>query len=82
MYYYYYLLYKVPSNPKLWIVNESDNAKKLINKVKKIKSKKEKYYIVENTYDYKTFKKLINNYKFEKFRNYNVNEDTLLIYKT
>ena len=90
-YNYYYLLYKLKNNKsnrsnknyqnKLWIVEESSNKVLLINRVKKIYSEHETYFIYRKFYT----KDEINdkyNTKFKRFQNFKIDSDCELIFQS
>ena len=93
-YNYYYLLYKLKNNKsnrsnksnqinkeKLWIIEESSNKVLLINRVKKIYSNHETYFIYRKFYT----KNEINdkyNTKFKRFQNFKIDGDCELIFQS
>jgi hypothetical protein len=90
-YNYYYLLYKIKNiksnknyknyQNKLWIIEESTNKVILIDRVKKIYSNHETYFIYRKFYT----KDEINdkyNTKFKRFQNFKIDSDCELIFKS
>ena len=80
-YNYYYLLYKLRRNPKLWIIEESQDKILLIDRVKKINSKDEIYFIYRKIYT-KTELETILNSKFKRFQNFKLDYTCKLIFQT
>lgn len=80
-YNYYYLLYKINRSPLLWIVDESENYDELYEKIQYVFSTKENYYIVKNLYSKKELELLYNTY-FKRFKIYNMDENSKLVFKT
>ena len=78
---YYYLLYKLRSDPKLWIIDESDNKFYLINKIKNIKSNKEVYYIVAKKHTVNYIKDKLDS-KLKKFEIFKVDSKCKLVHNT
>ncbi len=87
-YNYYYLLYKIKNiksnknyQNKLWIIEESTNKVILIDRVKKIYSNHETYFIYRKFYT----KDEINdkyNTKFKRFQNFKIDNDCELIFQS
>jgi hypothetical protein len=78
---YYYLLYKLRSHPTLWIIDESDNKFYLINKIKKIKSNEEVYYLVEKEHTVNYIKDKLDS-KLKKFVIFKMDSKCKLIHNS
>ena len=78
---YYYLVYKLKSNPTLWIVDESIHKEDLTGKIKNISSKEEIYYVISKKYASNLIEKKLES-KFKRFRIFKIDKYCKLIYKT
>jgi len=81
LYNYYYLIYKLKMDDKMWIVAESESEKDLLDNIYNYtKDDIEEYYIIKKQYSYSSLKKILKQ-KFKRFQNfeYNNNCETLYI---
>jgi dihydroneopterin aldolase len=80
-YNYYYLLYKINRSPLLWIVDESINYNELYEKVNNFFSNKENYTIVKKLYTEEQINDIYNT-KFKRFRNFTIDKQCKLVFRT
>lgn len=80
-YKYYYLVYKLKSSAQLWIIEQSEYFTELKERIKNFASNIENYYIIMTSYNKKELTE-INNTKFKRFKNFNINKNCEIIYQT
>lgn len=74
-------LYKINRSPLLWIVDESIDYNELYEKVDNFFSNKENYSIVKKLCTQKEIKLLYNS-EFKRFRNFTIDKQCKLIFRT
>ena len=81
-YNYYYLVYKLKTDDKLWIVDESDSEKDLIDQIYNYSDNDiEKYYIIKKKYTKYYLNKILNS-KFKRFQLFKIDIGCKIVYDT
>ena len=78
---YYYLVYKVTLSDILWIIDESEYYKSLLDRIGDYKSNVDQYLIIKNKHS--KFEMInIHNTDFKRYRTLNIDQKSKIIYKT
>ena len=78
MVFLYYLVYKIPNNKSMWIVNVDEYSRDLLDYLNKIVSKDEIYYL----YEEEVYKNIDEELKNKHFRLFEKSEYSNLLAKT
>ena len=78
---YYYLVYKVYLSNILWIIDESKHYQFLLNKINDYQSGVDQYLIIKTRHNKVEMINIYNN-EFKRYRIFNLNDKSKIIYKT
>ena len=73
----YFLLYKLKDSPLMWVSNVMDTPQEFYDNLKNMKSKYEKYYIIEKKVE--DLEKALN---FKRFTIFNKSKDNKIVFET
>jgi len=73
----YFLLYKLRDSPLMWVSNVMETPYEFYDNLKNMKSKYEKYYIIEKKVE--DLEKALN---FKRFTIFNKNKDNKILFET
>ena len=78
---YYYLVYKISVSDILWIVDESEYYKSFIDKIEDYQSNIDQYLIIKTRHS--KFEMInIDNINFKRYRTFDLDSKSKIIYRT